>query len=70
MPKPAAVMKSPFLNEFGSSDAKAVGKRVVNEVDVVKQIIPFEKQLGFNLNDDDTKVYSTWYHEGYKPKTK
>lgn len=68
--KPAAVMKSPFLNEFGSSDAKAEGKRKVNEGDVVKHIIPFEKQLGFNNNDDDLEAYSKWYHEGFKPKTK
>lgn len=43
VPKLAAIMKSPFLNEFDSSDAKTAGKRVVNEADVVKQIIPFEK---------------------------
>lgn len=66
--KPAAVMKSPFLNEFGSSESKAVGKR--QAVDVVKQILPFEKQLGFNMNDEDIEVFSKYYDEGYRPKNK
>ena len=66
--KPNAVMKSPFLNEFGSSESKVVGKR--QAVDVVKQILPFEKQLGFNINDEDTKALATWYHDGYRQKNK
>ena len=61
-------MKSPFLNEFGSSESKAVGKR--QAVDVVKQILPFEKQLGFNINDEDTEAFSKWYFDGYRPKNK
>ena len=68
--KPAAVMKSPFLNEFGSSESKAAGKRQANEVDVVKHILPFEKQLGFNTNDEDTEAFSKWYDDGYRPKNK
>lgn len=66
--KPAAVMKSPFLNEFGSSESKVVGKR--QSVDVVKQILPFKKQLGFITNDEDIEAFSKWYHDGYRPKNK
>ena len=68
--KPAAVMKSPFLNQFGSSHTKAAGKRPAKDSVQVKQVLPFDQQLGFNLNVEDTEAFSVWYHDGYRPKNK
>ena len=68
--KPAAVMKSPFLNQFGYSHPKAAGKRPAKDLVQVKQILPFDQQLGFNLNVEDTEAFSVWYHDGYRPKNK
>ena len=70
LPKPAAVMKSPFLNEFGSSEGKAAGKRPAAEIRDVRKVLPFSKQLGLNANQAQVDAFSKWFHEGLRPKNK
>ena len=68
--KPTVVMKSPYLNEFGSSKPKAAGKRPAHQINVVKQVLPFEMQLGFNSTKVDTDEFSKWHYDCYRPKNK
>ena len=70
LPKRAAVMKSPFLNDFGSSEGKAAGKRPASEIREVKHVLPFSKQLGLNANQAQIETFCNWYHEGLRPKNK
>ena len=70
LPIPAAVMKSSFLNEFGSSKGKVAGKRPASENRDVREVLPFSKQLGLNANQAQVDVFSKWFHEGLRPKNK
>ena len=70
LPKRAAVMKSPFLNDFGSSEGKAAGKRPASDIREVKHVLPFSKQLGLNANQAQIEAFCNWYHEGLRPKNK
>ncbi|KAF4391202.1 hypothetical protein G4B88_016512 [Cannabis sativa] len=67
-PKPSAIFQSPFVTDFGSSEPVPVGKR--KNLEIVKGIIPFRKEIGKNATTEETQAYNDWYFEGYKPNTK
>ena len=64
------MMKLPFLNEFGSSEGKAAGKRPAAEIRDVRQVLPFSKHLGLNVNKAQVEAFSKWFHDGLRPKNK
>ncbi|KAF4360332.1 hypothetical protein G4B88_012550 [Cannabis sativa] len=65
-PKPSAIFQSPFVTDFGSSEPVPVGKR--KNLEIVKGIIPFRKEIGKNATTEETQAYNDcisivpWYY--------
>uniref|UniRef100_A0A803PYA7 Uncharacterized protein n=1 Tax=Cannabis sativa TaxID=3483 RepID=A0A803PYA7_CANSA len=57
-PKPSAIFQSPFVTDFGSSEPVPVGKR--KNLEIVKGIIPFRKEIGKNATTEETQAYNDW----------
>ena len=64
--KPAYFMKSPFVNEFGSSDAPMAKKFAT----IVKDLHSFIKKIDENLNFDIQFEFDYWMAIGLKKKNK
>ena len=65
--KPAYFKKSPFVNEFGSSDVTEKEKKIGN---VVKGLFPFSRNIGDPVNYDNRTEFDFWIARGLKKKNK
>ena len=65
--KLAYFKKSPFVNEFGSSDAAEKEKKVGN---VVKDLFPFSRNIRDPVNYDNRTEFDFWITCGLKKNNK
>lgn len=64
--RPAYFMKSPFVNEFGSSGVV----KEKNDISILKNIHPFSKDIGEALEFESLSAFDGWIEAGLKKKNK
>ena len=60
------MIKSHFINEFGSSGVKTGLK----DLTILKNIHPFSKDIGEDLNYESLSAFDVWIEAGLKKKNK